>query len=124
MKNLLVIPFLVLSCAAFGQSLKKKFLGTYSGTVPGYKIDIGSGVVDVAAAGLTIVLTAEGVTQTLGKSVRTGTWRIDEAEKTYYVILLRLEGQIAEERIVLQKKSKEMVREGIFPQPDATLKKH
>jgi hypothetical protein len=123
MKNLLVISFLFLTSATFGQSLKKKFLGTYSGTVPAYKIDIGSGVVDVAAAGLAIELTAEGVTQTLGKSVRKGTWRIDEAEKAYYVILLRLEGQIAEERIVLQKKSKEMVREGIFPQPDALLRK-
>lgn len=123
MKNLLVISFLFLTSVAFGQSLKKKFLGTYSGTVPSYKVDIGSGVVDVASAGLTITLTAEGVTQTLGKSVRNGTWRIDETEKTYYVILLRLEGQIAEERIVLQKKSKEMVREGIFPQPDALLRK-
>jgi hypothetical protein len=123
MKNLLVICFILLMGTAFSQTLKKKFLGTYSGTVPAYKIDIGSGVVDVAAAELTIALTADGVTQTLGKSVRKGTWRIDETEKTYYVILLRLEGQIAEERIVLQKKSKEMVREGIFPQPDALLRK-
>jgi hypothetical protein len=123
MKNWLIICFLFVASTGFGQHLKKKFYGTYTGVIPAYKLDIGSDVVDVASASITIVLSADGVVQQLGNSTKNGTWKIISTEKNYFILSLRLEGQLAEEQVVLDKKSKTMVREGIFPQPDAELAK-
>jgi hypothetical protein len=122
MKTGLIICCLFLGCAAFGQQIKKKLYGTYWGTIAAYKMDIGQTVVDVNAAKIQITLldnaTAE---QTIGSKTLKGTWSITDTEKTYYVIVLKLEGQEAEERLLLYKKTRTMVREGIFPQPDAML---
>lgn len=123
MKNWLIICFLLVASTGFGQHLKKKFYGTYKGVVPAYKMDIGSDVVDVASASITIVLSPEGVVQQLGNSTKTGTWKIVATEKTYFVLSLRLEGQLAEEQVVLDKKTKILTRQGIFPQPDTPLVK-
>ena len=123
MKNWLIICFLFVATTGFGQHLKKKFYGTYKGTVPAYKMDIGSDVVDVGSASITIILSEDGVTQQLGNSTQTGTWKITGTEKAYFILTLRLNGGIVEEQLVLDKKTKAMTRKGIFPQPDAALAK-
>ncbi len=112
-----------MASTGFGQHLKKKFYGTYKGVIPAYKMDIGSDVIDVAAASITIVLSPEGVVQQLGNHTKTGTWKIVTTEKAYFVLSLRLQGQLTEEQIVLDKKTKKMTRQGLFPQPDTGLVK-
>jgi hypothetical protein len=122
MKTGLIICCLFLGCAAFGQNIKKKLYGTYEGTIAGYKLDIGQTVVDVYAATIQIVLSEDATAkQTIGSETTRGTWKIEDTEKGYYVIVLKLEGQQAEERLILYKKTRTMTREGIFPQPDAVL---
>ncbi len=112
-----------MASTGFGQHLKKKFYGTYKGVVPAYKMDIGSDVIDVASASITIVLSPEGVIQQLGNDTKNGTWKIVSTEKAYFVLSMRLNGGIVEEQIVLDKKTKSMTRQGIFPQPDTELVK-
>lgn len=114
--------FILVSGLSFGQ-LKKKFYGTYRGTVPGYTMDIGSDVVPVASSDIVIILTAENVTQQLGNVTKKGTWTVSESDKTQITLQLRLEGELAEERLLIDKKTKKIVRLGIFPQPDALLEK-
>lgn len=114
--------FILVSGLSFGQ-LKKKYYGTYRGTVPGYTLDIGSDVVPVAASDIVIQLSADEVTQQLGNVTRKGTWTVSESGKTSILLSLRLEGQLAEERLLIDKKTKKIVRLGIFPQPDALLEK-
>jgi len=122
MKISLIICCLFLGLPAFGQNIKKKLYGTYEGTIPGYKMDIGQTVVDVNAITIRIKLTEDGLAeQHLGSKTLRGTWKVRSDEKTHYVIILKLEGQEAEERIILYKKTRTMKREGIFPQPDANL---
>jgi hypothetical protein len=122
MKISLIICCLFLGLSAFGQNIKKKLYGTYEGTISGYKMDIGQTVVDVNAVAIQIKLTEDGLAeQKLGSKILRGTWRIKSDEKTYYVIVLKLTGQEAEERVILYKKTRTMKREGIFPQPDANL---
>ena len=122
MKRALLICFILISGLSFGQ-LKKKYYGTYRGTVPSYTIDIGSDVVPVASSEIVIQLTAENVTQQLGNVSRKGSWTVSESDKTHITLNLRLEGQLAEERLLIDKKTKKIVRLGIFPQPDALLEK-
>lgn len=121
MKNLLLLSFLLLACTGFGQHIKKKLLGTYEGAIPAYTMDVGQGVVEVFQTTIIIELTENGVVQQLGNMKRKGTWKITETDKQYYILVLQLDGQLAEERIILYKKGHTMKREGIFPQPDATL---
>lgn len=121
MKNWLIICCLLASCGTFGQSIKKKLYGTYEGTIPSYKVEMGTGVVDVNATAIRIQLLDHSVVQQLGNSTQTGTWKVEDNEKAYYVIIVHLQGQLTEERIILYKKTKTMTREGIFPQPDCEL---
>ncbi len=123
MKNWLIICFLFAASTGFGQHLKKKFYGTYKGVVPTYKMDIGSDVIDVASASITIVLSEDRVVQQLGNETKSGTWKIVSTEKAYFVLSMRLDGSIVEEQVLLDKKTKAMTRLGIFPQPDTPLAK-
>jgi len=123
MKNWLVFCFLLIGCSTFGQHLKKKLYGTYTGTIPAYTLDIGSDVVEVLATTITIDLSEERVTQQLGKTVQQGTWEIVHSDKQVIVLSVRLEGQLTEEVLTLYKKTKTINREGIFPQPTSELTK-
>lgn len=123
MKKFLILCLLLLSFPVFGQHLKRKFLGTYSGTIPAYKMHAGNSVIDVASAQISIELTDGQVIQQIGQSSRKGTWEITKTEKCCYYITLRLEGQLAEEQLVLTKKTRDILRRGLYPQPDARLEK-
>jgi hypothetical protein len=43
--------------------------------------------------------------------------------KSYYLLEVKLENQFAPERLMVYKKGKKIIREGIRPQPDALLLK-
>jgi len=124
MKNWLVMCFLLIGCStSFGQHLKKKLYGVYTGTIPGYTLDIGSDVIEVSSTSITIDLSEERVTQQLGNTLQQGTWEIVSSDKQVVVLSVRLEGQLTEELLTLYKKTKTISREGIFPQPTTELTK-
>jgi hypothetical protein len=124
MKIGLITCCLLAGCNAYGQTVKKRLLGAYEGTIPAYRMDIGQTVVNVEPTTIRIELLENGrIVQQLDRKKQEGTWTLDDSEKAYYVITYRLEGQAAEERLILYRKTRTIERDGIFPQPDAILNK-
>ncbi len=123
MKLLPLLFFLFIISTGHAQNLRKKYLGVYEGTIPAYTLDLGSDVVPVAEASIRIELSATSIVQIIGSNTQTGTWRIVSESKEGYIISFRLEGQLIEEQLTLIKKGKKILRQGIYPQPDATLVK-
>lgn len=121
MKQLLLMLFLFVAITGSGQTLRKKFLGVYEGSIPAYTLDLGSDVVPVEAATIRIELAAKTIVQTIGSTIKTGTWRVVSESKEGYVIAFRLEGQLIEEQLTLIRKGKKILRKGVYPQPDTSL---
>ncbi len=126
MKNCLLFLALILSSGLAAQqdiSLKRKYLGTYSGEIPGYYLESGRELMEVAAAPLQIEIGRDFVEFVLGNERIRGTYKVLLAVKNYYVLEAYLEGQEIPERIVVFRKGKQISREGIYPQPNALLNK-
>ncbi len=121
----LVILFLV-PLLSFGQKevkLKKKYFGKYVGEVPAYKMDTGSGVVDVSSSVIYVLLGKGVIAVTIGNNKLTGTFKVLFEAKTYYLLDAKMKGQIAAERIMVYKRGRRISRDGMFPQPVSDLKK-
>lgn len=123
MKSVILISCILLLNLGYGQSIKKKYLGLYSGTIPTYKMDIGSDVIDVQPVSISIELFSNAISQQIGLTKREGSWRIYFEGKSYYILNARFDNQLVEERIIVYKKGKKIGREGLFPQPTTELKK-
>lgn len=121
----LIILFLV-PLLSFGQKqvkLKKKYFGKYVGEVPAYKMDTGSGVIDVSSSAIYVLIDKEVIAVTIGNNKLTGTYDVLFEAKGYYLLDAKMEGQIAAERILVYKRGKRISRDGMFPQPVSDLKK-
>ncbi len=103
--------------------LKKKYFGTYAGQIPGYKMNTGSGVVDVSSSAIYVLLDKGVIVVTIGNNKLTGTYEVLFEAKTYYLLDAKMKGQIAAERIMVYKRGKRISRDGMFPQPVSDLKK-
>jgi len=126
MGKIAVFILMFLPLVSFGQkevSLKKKYFGNYVGDIPAYKMDTGSGVVQVSSSAIYVSIEKEGITVTIGNNKLTGTYDVLFEAKTYYLLDAKMEGQIAAERIMVYKREKHIVRDGMFPQPVSDLKK-
>lgn len=108
----------------YGQSVKKKLLGTYSGTIPSYTIESGEQLIRVEATSLNIVFLSENkVEETIGAAKTEGTYRITSEDKTVYTIQVNYPNQVVYEELVLSKKDKTILRKGFYPQPEGKLAK-
>lgn len=124
MKQLLLIAVLVLPFGAMTQHVKKKYLGAYSGTIPGYTLLVGNATVSVSPAKISVLLGEDfTLTQVIGNDQQSGSWSIASQDKTMYTIEVRFEQQQLLERFILDKKTKSLRREGFFPQPSVVLSK-
>lgn len=118
----LLLVFIAFHCFANAQ-LKKSTFGTYSGEIAGYELNTGFNQIPVESVAISIVLAANSVEINTGKLTQTGTYTILFDTKSYYLLEVKLENQLAPERLMVYKKAKKIVREGIRPQPDAVLVK-
>ena len=118
---LLFLP--MISLAQKEVSLKKKYFGKYIGEVPAYKMDTGTGIVQVSSSSIYVLLDKGGIAVTIGNNKLTGTYEVLFEAKTYYLLDAKMEGQIAAERIMVYKRGKHISRDGMFPQPVSDLKK-
>lgn len=123
MKQLLLLLFLAISLFGSGQTLKKKYFGTYEGTIPGYSMDIGADVVDVKPVMIIIELNGPTLVQSIGKTVQRGTYTVNSSERGTFTLLFTPENSLVTETITLYTKGKRLVRNGVYPQPAAELKK-
>jgi len=104
-------------------SLKKKYFGKYIGEVPSYtyKIDIGSGIVQISSSSIYVFIDKDVIVLEVGNNKLTGSYDVLFKARAYYLLEAKMEGQIATERIMVYKRGKHLSREGMFPQPFSDL---
>lgn len=118
---LLFTPFI---CIAQGNiSLKKKYFGSYKGTIPAYKIQSDKSILEVGASVIYIDILKDAIDVKIGNLQMHGTYRVLFKTKTYYLLEAKMEGQSYLERIEIYRKGKIAKREGLYPQPDTELQK-
>lgn len=112
-----------LSAQKVGVDLKKKFFGTYAGTIPAFQMDTGKDLVDVASERIEIKIDADSLHFTLGRLELAGAYEVLFEVKKYYVLVCEVPSRAAKERVVVYKSGKKISRDGLYPQPSAMLKK-
>jgi hypothetical protein len=125
--RLIAVVFILTSFFATSQTLvtnlKKKNLGIYQGEIPSYNYLMDTLSISVDKTLIEILLTDNAINITIGRINKKGSYHILFKGKDYYVIDAFFEGDILTERLVLNEKRKTIMREGSYPQPNATLKK-
>lgn len=123
-KGILLILFLGLVVLTEAQTLKKKYVGTYEGTISSYALDFQGNTVQVPSVPIRVVLEQDGsITLSInGKSV-TGEYQVEQEDKTTITITCEPDDQQIPEKLLLYKKEKCLERKGVYPQPDTFLKK-
>lgn len=104
-------------------SLKKKYFGKYKGTIPAYKIQSDTSIMDVGSSAIYVDLAKDLIDIKIGNMQMHGTYRVLFKTKKYYLIEARLEGESYAERIKIYLRGKTLEREGLYPQPDTELEK-
>lgn len=127
MKVLLAILLIAAPLISLGQKeikLKKKYLGAYKGEIPAYKMDIGEEVIEVGQTAIQVNLEADQITLSIGNNVLTGSYHVMFEAKSYYLLDIDINNQLANERIMVYKRGKKIARDGMYPQPLAELSKN
>ncbi len=123
----LILTLILFSTYSHSQTvvkeLKKKNFGSYQGEIPSYQYTSDTMVVQVEQTPITINVTENAVSITIGRLNKKGIYYILFKGKDYYVIDAIFEEDILTERLIISEKNKTIVREGSYPQPNATLKK-
>lgn len=117
--------FCLIGIQAYSQTLKKKYLGTFSGTLPGYAILAGEQILNVEQAMITIViLPGNKAEEQIGSTKTEGLYRITAETKGSFVIQVDYPNQLVYEELILDKKAKTIQRKGFYPQPECVLLKN
>lgn len=126
-KKILFLILFSLPLIAQGQKLvdeiKKKHFGIYRGEIPAFSMDTGKDLVDVTSVEIIVEVEAEKVILHIGNQHLVGDYTVLFKGDDYYVLDVTLKRQLQHERLVIKQKGKMMTREGIYPQPNSTLKK-
>lgn len=118
---ILVCLFLHLNVTA---QVKKSYLGKYVGTIAAYEMSVGASErIQIGTSAIEIQLSATEIVIVIGTKTNKGIWTLFSENKTNFVIEGKMDNTAAKERILIYKKGKKIVREGIRPQPDVMLKK-
>ena len=103
--------------------LKRKYLGQYIGTIPGYKVESSEDIMNVTPTDILIKIGKTQVEITVGGNTLFGSYEVMFEAQKYYLIEVQVEGQLATERIMVYKRGKRLSRDGMYPQPVTELKK-
>lgn len=119
-----IFIFLVISALLNAQKpLKKKFLGKYEGEIPAYKINTGSQFIDVSSTSISLTIQKNELVFMVGRNEMTVPYSWTKKDKkTIQIEFLRSIDE-TKEIVILTKKTKEILREGVYPQPKCILKK-
>lgn len=126
MMKFLIVFILIVPMTSLAQKkieLKRRYLGSYEGTIPGYKVESSQDILDVSPALIQIEIGKNQVELTVGGNTLYGTYEIMFEAKKYYLMDVTVEGQLATERILVYKTGKHLSRDGMYPQPVTELKK-
>lgn len=125
MKWIITIAFFAIltnNVSAQTVRLKRRYLKEYQGEMPKYSALIGKEMLEVYPTTIVIKLDKDSVFLSIGNSDYKSVYTVSKSINTEEVILLmERENTGIQERFVLNKKNKTVVRKGIFPQPDVCL---
>jgi hypothetical protein len=115
----LVFPFIGLSQKSI--QLKSKYFGIYKGKIPTFLMDSGKDLLSVDDCSITIEIRRETIQLTIGSNKKSGEYKVLLEANDYFVLDCKINGQAANERIMVFKKGEKITRDGLFPQPNAKL---
>ena len=121
--KMVLLGFILICSFGLSAQIKKKDLGNYTGTIESYKINSGQELLTVEACPISITLNKENLLLKIGLKEYTAAYRIKKLERRSYIITVGIPYSDLEESFSLNGKDKIMLRKGLFPQPDCTLKK-
>ncbi len=126
MMRFLLVLFLVFPMIGLSQrpiQLKPKYYGIYKGKIPAFLMDSGKDLLSVEDSPITVEIRRESIVFTIGSNKKSGDYKILLEAKDYFILDCKINGQAANERLMVFKKGDKITREGLFPQPNANLKK-
>jgi len=126
MKYLLLLLSFAFLGSSFGQKeidLKRRYRGYYEGVIPEYNIQSNGELHFVSSTPIEIIIGENQVQVKVGNNTMIGTYEVMFKADKYYLLDVDIEGQLANERIMVYKWGKRLSRDGMFPQPIASLKK-
>ena len=103
--------------------LAKKFLGSYTGEIPAYSMQVGSVEVEVVSTPIQISIDRDQVELQLGRVLKRGSYRVLFESGGYFLLDCKIDGEPSPERIMVFKRGKRIARDGLYPQPLAYLQK-
>ena len=124
MTKVLILIFLVSTSFVSAQKpLKKKFLGEYEGEISAYKINTGSQFIDVLATPVYLTIEKTELVFKVGRNEMTLPYTWTKKDKKTLEIVFTRSTDETKEILKLTKKTREIMREGLYPQPNCILKK-
>lgn len=121
---ILSFAFVSLSFSQKEIKLKRKYRGYYEGVIPGYDMLSNGELHFVSSAPIEITIGENQVQVKVGNNTMLGAYDVMFEADRYYLLDVNIEGQLANERIMVYKRGKKLSRDGMFPQPIASLKKN
>lgn len=118
----LIILVFTIKTASFGQtqSVKRKYRGIYEGTIPNYEVRMGQDIIAVKATNMHVYLDRDSVYFEIGTYRYNSTFQLEKTSASLLINSDRENSGIPEQ-LILDPKTKTMIRKGLYPQPDATL---
>ena len=126
MQKLIFIFAFALPLLSFGQkevNLKRKYMKSYSGIIPSYSMDVGDNIVEVTATPISIQIDKDSVYFKIGQNKFQGVYMVKFEANKYYLLNAVIDGQLANERVMVHKRGKIISRDGLYPQPMTELKR-
>lgn len=103
--------------------MKRRYRGYYEGVIPEYKVQSNGEIHFVSSTPIEITIGENQVQVRVGNNEMLGTYEVMFKADDYYLLDINIEGQLANERIMVYKRGKKLSRDGMFPQPVTTLRK-
>lgn len=102
--------------------MKRACFGVYEGKIERYAIGKSDELIQIEPVALEVQIFKDHIFLFLGDQKYEGTWKVLLETKIYYLVEASTNSK-APERLMVYKKERKILREGISPQPNAILKK-
>ena len=121
--KLIILTFFITISICTGAQVKKRDQGVYKGLISSYEINTGQKLIEVDSSEIFIRLEKSSFTLKIDDVEYQGTYEVEKREKRNYLLKAKTDYSDIKEEIILFGKDKIIKRKGIFPQPDARLRK-
>lgn len=119
-KGLLLLLFSISFTHLNAQVLKRKYRGIYVGQIGAYEVKMGTSTYVVNTSEIKAYIDRDSIILEIGSYRYAAPYNLETAKETLTLASIRENSGIVEQ-LILDPKTKTMVRKGLYPQPDATL---